>query len=328
MVVVVVVVLVVRGGGLYTEGNAGRWRRGEGVPGVEHGEVVVVRGHGGVRWVQERLPHLETDLEDDGHCLLSLALHETPGTATHHREQYLEELATLPYLPHVQEPRARALEYLVVLEGSGGEVNEETAAHVRLEMLDLGLVCRLEPVDEEGTVLEEATSTNFLRVPGVYESLVQVPHCLLVVRVHGHGVDSREKLGRSRDRALSRALSEREIVVEENLERIDGELKLTPDLVDKFELDAPGGVFVAEGEEGPGQLVRHYEDHLPDVRLLEEVTADATLGRFLREELEQRHEHLFLYHVEGAVVSGVGYGEDKIDVVEFHLGKVVRVCLT
>ena len=109
------------------------------------------------------------------------------------------------------------------------------------------------------------------------ESLVEVFHGFLVVRVHRDGVDGGEKLGRYRHRALLRTSPVREILIEADLKRVDGKLKLSLYLVHKFQLDASLPRLVPEGEQGPLDLGRHNEHHLSHVRLFQEVPADSSL---------------------------------------------------
>ena len=228
---------------------------------------------------------LVTDLQDDRHCFLSLALHQTAGATVHYGEEDVEEFLTFSDLADAQKSRRGAFEDLVVLLGDGGEINEKSAAHVRLKALHPSLVRRFESVHQKSTVLQEPSAANFFGGCRVNQSLVQVSHCFVVVGVHGYGVDGGEKLGGDFDGAGGRTLSVHEIVVEENLKRIDGELKLSPYLVDKLEFDARGAVFVPERQKRPLVLWGHDQHHISNIRLLQEVPVDALLGRFLGEEI-------------------------------------------
>ena len=280
--------------------------------------------------VQQWLPDLKTDLENHGHRLLSLALHQTPRTAAHHGEEDAEKLAAVPDLSRGEESRGDTAQDLVVLLRDGWEIDEKSAAHVRLELFHSTLFRRFETIHEQRAVLQEASSTDLLWVGGVYEPLVQVTHGLIEVWVHRDGVNGREKLGRGSHWALLGTPPVREIVVQTDLERVDGKLKLSPDLVHEFEFDASMPVFIAEREQGPLNLGCHHEHHLPHVRLLQKVSSDASLRGFLGEKLQQGRQNLLLDDVEIPLTTAFvdRYAENQVDVVEFQLRESFGVRLT
>ena len=119
------------------------------------------------------------------------------------------------------------------------------------------------------------------------ESVVEVLHCLLKVAVDGHSVDSWEKGGGGGDgdRALCGTLPIREVIIEENLERVYGELKLALDGPDKLQLDAAALVLRSKGNQRPLVVPVRDEDHLSHVGLLQQVAADSAGGGLFRKEL-------------------------------------------
>ena len=110
-----------------------------------------VRGkHGHGR--RERLSDFETDVDDDRHCLLAFALHQTPRLAAHHAVQDLEELLALPELSHAQKPGRHAATDLVILLEVGREIDEESTAHVWFQLLHPAALGWFEPIHQESAV--------------------------------------------------------------------------------------------------------------------------------------------------------------------------------
>ena len=139
-----------------------------------------------------------------------------------------------------------------------------------------------------------------------------------------------EKLGRYCHGAVLSAPPVREILVQADLKRVDGELKLSLDLVHELQLDASHARLVAEGKQGPLDLGGHDEHHLSRVRLLQQVPTDASLGRLLGKEIQQRSEHFFLDDVKISLATPLvdGHAEYQIHVVELQLGEAaVRMSL-
>lgn len=141
--------------------------------------------------------------------------------------------------------------------------------------------------------------------------LVQVIERFLEITVDGlahHGWV--EILG---DRQLA-ALVEQQQGIENDLEGIDGKLKLPSHRVDKFELDVPMAPGVAEGDQRPPVAVVVHLHHLAHVGLLQTAGSDAFAADALRQQVEQGAEHRGLDLV---VITAAGQfdREDKVQVV-------------
>ena len=63
-------------------------------------------------------------------------------------------MLTFCKLLQVEESCGDALVDLIVLLHDGGKIDEEPAAHVGLETLNLLIVGRFEPVHQEGTIFQ------------------------------------------------------------------------------------------------------------------------------------------------------------------------------
>ena len=95
---------------------------------------------------------LVDEVEEDGDGFLSLALHEAPCSSGNDSEENIEELSAFAELLDAEETCCDALVHLVVLLCCRREIDEESAAHVRLQTLHRLLARWLESVHEEGAV--------------------------------------------------------------------------------------------------------------------------------------------------------------------------------
>lgn len=118
--------------------------------------------------------------------------------------------------------------------------------------------------------------------------LVQMVERLLEITVDRLAHHGRVKvLG---DRQLA-AFVKQQQGVENDLEGIDGELKLSPHRVDELELDVPVTPGIAEGYQRPSVTVVVHLHHLAHIGFLQAARSDAFTTHALRQQVKQRAEH-------------------------------------